>query len=71
MVSLKDILFIILFAGIFALHPDLNKGNDPIDYFQDLFKRSSITVKEHLNISKEIEKNEETELTNETLISQN
>ncbi len=66
MTLVKNILYCVLFAIIFALHPDLNKGNDPIVYFQKVFTETAIITE--VNSKKQ----DTTKIlnTDETLISQ-
>lgn len=44
MTSIKNILSIALVAGIFSLHPSLNKGNTPITYLQHFVYGNSLDI---------------------------
>ena len=52
--SIKNILSISLVAGIFALHPSLNKGNTPITYLQHLVYGNSLDVSTNSSINKKL-----------------
>ena len=50
---LKNILTISVVAGIFILHPSLNKGDNPISYLQYLVYGNSLTLDLNSSIKKE------------------
>ena len=50
----KNILSILFFSGIFALHPRLNKGNTPITYLQHFVYGNPLTVSTNENIDKNL-----------------
>ena len=54
MISLKNILSITLVAGIFALHPSLNKGNTPITYLQHFIYGNSLNISTNASINKKL-----------------
>ena len=54
MISIKNILSITLVAGIFALHPSLNKGNTPITYLQHIVYGNSLDISTNNHINKKL-----------------
>ena len=54
MISIKNILSITLVAGIFALHPSLNKGNTPITYLQHFVYGNSLAISTNNAIDKNL-----------------
>jgi len=54
MASIKNIIFTVLFAGIFALHPSLNKGENPITYLQHLVYGNSLEISTNNSINKNL-----------------
>jgi len=53
MTSLKNISSIILIIGIFALHPSMNKGDNPITYLQHMVYGNSLNISTNKTIAKE------------------
>jgi len=54
MTLFKNIIYSILFAGIFALHPSLNKGESPITYLQYFVYGNSLNVSTNATIDKNL-----------------
>jgi len=52
MTIIKNIFTYILVAGIFALHPSLNKGETPITYFQHFVYGNSLKIISNTAIDK-------------------
>lgn len=54
MISIKNILYTVLISGIFALHPSLNKGENPITYFQHFVYGNSLNISTNKSIDKNL-----------------
>ncbi len=54
MTLFKNILSTVLIAGIFALHPSLNKGNTPITYLQHFVYGNSLSISTNNIIDKNL-----------------
>ncbi len=54
MTLFKNILSTILIAGIFALHPSLNKGETPITYLQHFVYGNSLNISTNNTIDKNL-----------------
>jgi hypothetical protein len=54
MFNLKSILTTLIIAGVFALHPSLNKGNNPITNLQHFVYGNSLNISTNKTINRNL-----------------